>query len=546
MRSIELQGEVMSFIKYENYVEGKIGGSARALKTIYCKEAISGHSKQEQIESLGITVFKISSKDGIFLSQTHGLTGYNCETGYYFVDKLDPRIPGKLSLTVKNTVNFGGSYLLDLYLKKIKFLELLDSLQLNGNDTDTLKTIIYHKLTSCGGRIKIDDFYDGDIVNRLFPRAVVTSQNVSHIFSKLGDMDLRKVFFKNYRNFLSTNKIKSLIIDSTSLENNIDVPFTLPGSHGSTAVDQMRMILAVDRETSTPLWFKEIPGNQVDVNTLIDSVKEISSLGYDINGVVIDAGYISKDNIYYLSTNNINYCLRAKSSDLAYKSLLRDNIFKFHQAKYHFLFNERRYFGIKEEVSIVINNKTKDKDAVVVKTFGYMFIDMDKSNQEFKKFLEKDDANKTTDKELNFHQYQGGLFVLLSNEDKEPIEVLKDYISRGEVEKVFKIDKSYLDLLPLSKQTEVNIRGYLFMIFLSSVIFIRLLNELKDKSLTNDLLFSRANLIKSDISEETDAYKAYLTSYINPKAKEVFTALGFKVPEVVEYSKNVVRNLLGT
>ncbi len=52
-----------------------------------------------------------------------------------------------------------------------------------------------------------------------------------------------------------------------------------------------------------------------------------------------------------------------------------------------------------------------------------------------------------------------GYFVLLSNTETTPREMLWLYFGRTDIEVVFKTGKEYLELLPLSKWTEATVRG---------------------------------------------------------------------------------------
>ena len=56
------------------------------------------------------------------------------------------------------------------------------------------------------------------------------------------------------------------------------------------------MILVVDIASGEPVWFKIIPGNVLDVNTLKSITDDVKiSLDVEICEHVLDAGYASED-----------------------------------------------------------------------------------------------------------------------------------------------------------------------------------------------------------------------------------------------------------
>jgi len=67
---------------------------------------------------------------------------------------------------------------------------------------------------------------------------------------------------------------------------------------------------------------------------------------------------------------------------------------------------------------------------------------------------------------------------LLSSVDVATCEVLPLYYLRQSAEEIFKISKSYVDILPLRVHLEETFRGVLFLNFLSVVVYMNLQNQL--------------------------------------------------------------------
>ena len=90
-------------------------------------------------------------------------------------------------------------------------------------------------------------------------------------------------------------------VDSTPLPNDIDDnPFNALSCHGiASSSDQIRLILVLDENSGLPVWYDIIPGNVLDINTIMNVVADVAeSLDIHIDSLVLDAGYVSKDLIH--------------------------------------------------------------------------------------------------------------------------------------------------------------------------------------------------------------------------------------------------------
>ena len=69
---------------------------------------------------------------------------------------------------------------------------------------------------------------------------------------------------------------------------------------------------------------------------------------------------------------------------------------------------------------------------------------------------------------------KNGYFVLISNIDTTPEDLLSRYFCRTEIECVFKTSKKYLELLPLSKWSDQTVRGKILHDIINTIIFLKL------------------------------------------------------------------------
>jgi hypothetical protein len=66
-----------------------------------------------------------------------------------------------------------------------------------------------------------EDWLEGNIAKKLFPKAKISSQDISRIIKKLGRQELQTKFFKNYVTKFFPNQ-RGILIDSTALPSAIN------------------------------------------------------------------------------------------------------------------------------------------------------------------------------------------------------------------------------------------------------------------------------------------------------------------------------------
>lgn len=81
------------------------------------------------------------------------------------------------------------------------------------------------------------------------------------------------------------------------------------------------------------------------------------------------------------------------------------------------------------------------------------------------------------DEDQDFRTFECGYFILLSNMEMESKEVLSVYFSRTFIESYFKTDRPYLDLLPLSKWSDLTVKGKILNDMFASVIYVGMRNK---------------------------------------------------------------------
>ena len=222
---------------------------------------------------------------------------------------------------------------------------------------------------------------------------------------------------------------KGCYVDSTPLPNDIDNnPFNALCCHGVASSEVMtRLILVLDEETGLPVWYDIIPGNVLDINTVMTIVNDVAdTLGIEIDSLVLDAGYVSKELIgaFHIGTEKTIIGRMPARKGYPFKTLyweVKDLIGK---GKYAFVRKHHAYFGIKKKIELF------EKPV-----YAYVYVDQYNALKRFSDYLvdHEDEYAELKVKDKDWYTVKYGYFVLISNIDTSPKDLLSDYYGRTDI-----------------------------------------------------------------------------------------------------------------
>ena len=475
----------MAFIKAQKIVyddSGRIiSGSASVVDAVYVRTGGSAHSRQQVREKLGRVLYlSADRKTGVFLSPTRGLVEYDSVSDSFSpVEKDDPRINGETLFpqTEIHTV-FGDAYLFLNFLEKCGLLSVLRSVFPKDEEYERVLCHILHGILKDGSRISCDNFIRKSFASYLFPDVPAPSlHSDTRFFGMLGDDHVKMTFFRTFVSAMQ-KKVpdfgKGCYVDSTPLPNDIDDnPFNALCCHGVASSEVMtRLILVLDEKSGLPVWYDVIPGNVLDINTVMTVVNDVAdSLGIEIESLVLDAGYISKElaGAFHIGTEKTIIGRMPARKGYPYKTLyweVRDLIGK---GKYAFVRKHHAYFGFRKEIELFGNRE-----------YAYVYVDQYNALKRFSDYLSEheDEYAELKVRDKDWMTVKFGYFVLVSNLDLSPKDLLTEYFGRTDTEVVFKTSKEYLDLLPLSKWTDQTVRGKILHDIINTVCLLELRKNL--------------------------------------------------------------------
>lgn len=544
----------MPYIKTQKIVKDKNGVILSGSAAIIDSEYITGpnhHTKKHVRERLGKVLFLAEDKrSGIFLSPTRGMTEYDsCTDTFSEVDHADRRLSGSSQFPEPqiHTI-FGDTYLLLEFMKKCGLIKVFRTV-FSENElfekviVHTLHDVLYDQL-----KTKCNDFLTASFVSYLFQDLPVSSlRSDCSYYSEMGDDSLRVHFFREFVKLMEKESQKEnpyiqcakefgkgCYVDSTPLPNEIrrlmSNAYCSHGTAGSCL--QTRMFLVLDDETDLPAWYGTTPGNVLDLSTINTIISDTYiSVGVEVDSLVLDAGYLTKE---FLKSYTLEQSGKKTFKKVFIGKSPRKRGFHFQtlyeevkpllsNAKYELIRNGKIYFAYKKKREYFGNP-----------LFAYIYLDEYNALNGHIAYIEEHETEyqKMTDKEKNWNKVQSGFFILISNIDTDPAEILERYITRVEIEKVFKTGKDYTSLLPLAKWTKKRVDGKLFSEMISTLVILLLRKKLIPQGLS---LPDFTGKPKSQMCFKNENGQVIIETP-NKQVKELYQALDIKIPDYINLS----------
>jgi len=368
-------------------------------------------------------------------------------------------------------LDYGDSYYVSESLKKDAILPILKDVF--GKHTDTLLSLVLFKLQGGGAMRNAEIWYEGNAANMIFPEAAMSTQSISNFLNTMGKEKLQRSFFQLY--LASVCKGKSgLIIDSTGLPNQVNMPITAWGYHDGGIEKETRLILAIEKETKMPLYFRYVAGNIGDVSTLITTISELKKFDVTTAMSIIDAGYFSENNIRALYGGNISFLTRIPSNRTIYQQLIHESAGIIESKENAVVYGTRGLFIRKRQILLYEHP-----------AFAYIVCDPIRRGKEVSKRIMG-----ACDLELQ----NCGMMILVSNVDMGISEVVPLYYSRQMAEQLFGISKDDLNILPIRTHSEARFRGLMLLCFISLIVYLKLKNSIEPTTTVEQLLLFMRNL----------------------------------------------------
>ena len=415
----------------------------------------------------------------------------------------------------KFILDFGDSFSVNYCLESTGFISFIK--EIFKEKSDSLLALLAYKLCYGSAMVYANKWLDGNYAKILYKNANINSQRISDLFKEIGDENLQRNFFKEYISKYAPSK-SGIIIDVTSLPNQIHIPLSTWGLHGEEIDKQIRFLLVIDKDTHNPLFFRILPGNIVDVSALQNTLEELKKYDVKDNFVCLDAGFFSENNVLDFYERHINFLTRLPSARIIYKQLIDEEIPKIESVKNIVRYGKRGLFIKQKEIELFGK-----------KAFAHIVLDPQRKGRETSKLILEtiDEKSLHDEEELDYSLMKRGVMILVSSSEISKQEVVEIYYLRQTAENLFGFSKDDLGILPLKVHIEEALRGFLFMQFLTLIAFVQIRNKIKTEFTVEEALLIMRNL-KCKIYEN----EAIVSELTRPM-KDISEKLNFLVPKRV-------------
>lgn len=414
----------------------------------------------------------------------------------------------------KLILDFGDSFIIQEILSGTEFISLIENTF--AEDADTLLSLLTYRLCYTGAMMYAETWYEGSYAKLQYKNAKVSSQRISDFLKFIGEEQIQRSFFREYLSGFSIAK-KGIIFDATSLPNQIHNPLTAWGRSGEEIDKQIRFLLVVDKDTGSPLYFRTLPGNIVDVSTLVNTVDELQRYNIKDTFVYMDAGFFSEENITEMYANKLHFLTRLPAGRIIYKELIRTEI-KDLESPRHAVKYGMRGLCVKQKKMEIFGKKA----------YVHIVLDPERKGREVTRLLlESADEKSENMDELEYEYMTRGIMILVSSFEIPKKDVVPLYYTRQAAEMLFGFSKDDLGALPLRVHSEAAIHGLMFLQFITLIAFTRLKNKFGKEYTVEEVLMNMRNL-KCKIYQ-----KEAVTGELTRKQKDITEMLNIMVPKTL-------------
>jgi len=465
-------------------------------------------------ENLG----RVLDKDkGIFNNRERGVFTYSLEKGYgkapadFVPEALTKRGKTKLIL------DFGDSFFVEQLFKKSGFEAVIE--EIGYGNPDTLKAMLTYYILCSMANCHAADWFEGNYVRVLYPKANLTSQRISDFLASIGDEYSYQEFFKSYLEFLFKNgdeiKDTGVLIDSTGLPNDIHFPLTAISNHNGEISNEVRLIYVTQQDTGMPIYFRYCPGNVIDTTTLIRTMTELKENGINTKFAILDAGYYSDENIEHLYQNKVSFLTRLQENRKLYKNLIDEHLPTIQEEENLISYNGRYVYIKCVECELIPGYKG----------YAYIGLDIERRSSESQKLFRKAKSKNLSNADVYKRMQNQGVFILAASRRIAKNKLLPMYYTRQQIEQIFDIGKNYAEMLPVRVQNEGTFRGHLLLTFMATVICKMVQDALKETVFNPQSMFLNLRNHKCKVYEN-----AIITQEAFKKANDCYKLFDIECP----------------
>lgn len=457
----------------------------------------------------------------------------------------------------KNVFSYGGIYLIEEILRELDLQKIL--VQIYGEDEYLkIKELILFKCLKADPLYLFSYWKQGSYLKD--GRSPLScSADISKYILTLGESTKnREDFFYEWSKTL--NSKSGILFDLTSISTYCkENEYCEKGyNKDRDQTGQVNLGMIYSKTKHLPIAYRTYPGSLKDVTTIKNLTELFQSLKLKILFLVLDRGFYSIQNIKYLTTKNTDFIVSIPQNRKIISDLILSTAEEITLPKNNFIYNSESiycYQSVGKVAEVEINlylfcdekRQASEKSILMVKldSLEKEFLSNSfKSLKHSKEYIEDAFGSLSkcfevseTKNEIHIERNEEvinrlvafkGKFVLASNRDLEPEEILDYYRKKDQVEKVFCDLKNELKEKKFRTKNSVTFEGKMFLNFLCLIVISYIRKIMKENDLYKkfSLRTMLANLMKLKVFELQDNSK--ILAEVTADQKKIYAAFGIK------------------
>ena len=320
---------------------------------------------------------------------------------------------------------------------------------------------------------------------------------------------------------------------------------------------QVNLSIGYNQTDQVPLFYELFPGSIIDNTECEKMVERARQYGCREIGFILDRGYFSLRNIRYFEKHNYDYILMTKGNAKFIQeaaeeagAVLKNGYSNYMQGyELHGMTVEKDLFntGKKEYVHVYYNGIEAEKEKITINNrFNKMDEELEKKKE--KKIKKAEDVksyekyyrlgfdengyfmnDQRKDNEIMKLINKAGYFAIVTSKKMSAEEALETYRDRDAVEKIFRMEKTYLGNDVFRVHSEEKLESKVFVSFIALIIRNEIYQSLKELYKTNRKEYTVPKVLKDyerlGVTKLADE-KYHIRYRLTNKQKKILKALG--------------------
>lgn len=400
-------------------------------------------------------------------------------------------------------ISVGPEIVVDAIAKKTQLDDILESVF--PNEADKILDIATYMMMSENNTMQY--FRDYGYCHSLFSTNNFSDSTIGKLLEglKIKDMDL---FIRVWVKMHAQNDIY-ISYDSTNMNcvaGNLEL-VEYGHAKDNEELPQVNVSLGYNQTDNVPLFYSVYPGSIIDNTECTKMIERANHYGCSHVGFILDRGYFSIKNIRYFENHGYDYVLMTKGNAafvketiLEYGALLKNGYSNYiDEHELYGMTVEKDLFetGKKEYIHVYYNGLQAEREKIQINS-RYKKMDDILDEKIEKKLQRKEDVKQyepyykvkfddngymvsyaRRETKMKETINQAGYFVIVTSKEMSAKEALDVYRDRDAVEKIFRMEKSYLGFDVFRVHSTTKLESKVFISFIALIIRNEIYQSLK-------------------------------------------------------------------